>query len=345
MYCGSKPVFMATVMMGVGLALLEPAAAQEAVTGPQAGVSAEMDRAQLETYVNVLKGELERAEARVVAVTAQLATLDADIESRMNRIVSLLSSVRDSADAPGSRMRKAKEEALAGLKASAVYYAQQRDMRKKAMGDSFAQIDDEALARDVAALNARIETRVTQALDIASSLAQQEEGRVDRHETTDTDYSSETREYRRVQSDARASAIVKTELVGTLRASIDKLSRDVKAREADLRVTTDAQRQAQLAEDIKTMNQTIDIRRTQIENLLTAPKPSTRSVGGKAAFEMDKMLDEMALELKADFAKFKHLVNEGDAARARLKPLKERLEKATALLQTRQPGNQSVNNP
>jgi hypothetical protein len=60
---------------------------------------------------------------------------------------------------------------------------------------------------------------------------------------------------------------------------------------------------------------------------------------------MDKMLNEMAVELRSDFAKFKHLVSERDTARARLKPLKERLEKATAMLQMKQPSNQSVNNP
>jgi hypothetical protein len=329
---------MGIILLGAGLLLLRPAAAQEAATGQPAVVSAQVDRAQLENYVRVMKGELERAEARAKAVTAQLVSLDDDIESRMNHIVSLLASVRDSADGPNSRMRKAKEEALAGLKAGAVYYAQQRDLRKKEMGNSLARIDDEALARDVAALNARIEMRVTQSLDIAASLVQQEEGRVDRYQNAETDYSSETREYRKVQRDARASVKIKTDLVAVLRASIEKLSRDVKAREDDLKMTADPQRQAQLTEDIKTMRQTIEVRRGQIEDLMAAPKPSTRPVGGKAAFEIDKMLDEMAIELRSDFAKFKHLVNERDTARARLKPLKERLEKATAMLETKTPG-------
>jgi hypothetical protein len=329
---------MGIILLGAGLLLLRPAAAQEAATGQPAVVSAQVDRAQLENYVRVMKGELERAEARAKAVTAQLVSLDDDIESRMNHIVSLLASVRDSADGPNSRMRKAKEEALAGLKAGAVYYAQQRDLRKKEMGNSLARIDDESLARDVAALNARIEMRVTQSLDIAASLVQQEEGRVDRYQNAETDYSSETREYRKVQRDARASVKIKTDLVAVLRASIEKLSRDVKAREDDLKMTADPQRQAQLTEDIKTMRQTIEVRRGQIEDLMAAPKPSTRPVGGKAAFEIDKMLDEMAIELRSDFAKFKHLVNERDTARARLKPLKERLEKATAMLETKTPG-------
>jgi len=120
--------------------------------------------------------------------------------------------------------------------------------------------------------------------------------------------------------------------VDDLRASIDKLSRDVKAREAELKATTDPAKQERLSKDIETMRQTIEARRTQIEELVTAPRPGTRPVGSDGAFEMDQMLDEMSGELKTDFAKFKRLVVERDAACARVKPLKERLERATAQL-------------
>ena len=106
----------------------------------------------------------------------------------------------------------------------------------------------------------------------------------------------------------------------------------MKARESELKLAKDPERKAQLAADIKTMRETIEARRNQVTELVSAPKPATRAVGSKGAFEMDKMLDEMRVELKADFTKFRTLVTERDAALARLKPLKERLEKATALL-------------
>lgn len=333
MRCELKRLCIGTGAVALSLLPLWQAVAQESGTNRPVASSSE-DRSQLANYVRVMTSELERAEARVKSVTEQLVSLDDDIESRVNRLVSLLSSVRDSAEGPNSRMRKAKEEALAGLKATAVYYAQERDRRKREMGNAYALIDDEALARDVAALNARIETRVTQSLEIAASLSQHKEGQVDRYGDGNTDYANETPEYRKTQRDVRASVKDKTDMVGTLRASIDKLTRDVAAREAELKTTNDPQRQAQLAEDIKTMRQTINARRGQIEELVTAPQSATRAVSSKAAFEMDKMIDEMTRELRADFAKFKALVSERDAARARLKPLKERLAKASAMLET-----------
>lgn len=346
MRCKARQALIGAVVSALTVFLPHPAAAQApaatgqqaVVTGQQAEVSAAEERAQLENYVRVMKSELERAEARVVSVRGQLNSLDEDIESRINRIVSLLSSVRDSTDTSSTKMRKAKEDAIEGLKATALYYARERDKRKREMGNPNAQLDDEVLERDVAALNARIETRVTQSLEIASSLMQHEEGQVDRHWNTETDYSIETPEYKKAERDTRASAKIKADLAADLHASIEKLTRDKKAREAELKTATDPQRQEQLTKDIETLRQTIEARRNQIEELVTAPKPGTRPVSRKGAFEMDKMIDEMSLELKKDFAKFKSLVAERDAALARVKPLKARLEKATARLEAKQAG-------
>ena len=58
----------------------------------------------------------------------------------------------------------------------------------------------------MAALNARIETRVTQSLAIATSLPQHEEGSVERYASTEVRYSVETREHRKAEKDASASA-------------------------------------------------------------------------------------------------------------------------------------------
>jgi len=200
---GARRLFMSAVAIGLAIAP-RPASAQQPASSPPPP-----DRAQLENYVRVMKAELERAEARVGAVTAQLIALDDDIESRVDRIVSLLASVRDSTDKSSPRIRKAKEDALEALKATALYYAQERDKRKKEMGNRYAQIDGDELARNVAALNARIETRVTQSLAIASSLTQHQESRVEKHRDTDVDYYIETPEYRRAERDATASAKTK----------------------------------------------------------------------------------------------------------------------------------------
>lgn len=290
------------------------------------------DREQIENYVRIVNVELERAQARVESLTSQMVALDDDMESRLGRIVSLLSSVRDSTDNSSVRIRKEKEEALKGLKTIVTYYAQERDRRKKEMGNRYSAVDSDDLARDVAALNARIEARVTQSLDIASSLTQYQEGSIDRYQDSDTDYSNKSREQRKMERDVNSSAKIKSDLVAGLQASIEKLTRDVKAREAELSRATDPAAKERLTQDIQTMKETIDERRAQIEDVVVAPRPASRPVSSKGAFELSKMIDEMKADLRTDFTKFKSLIYERDMARVRVKDLKMRLEKATAQL-------------
>lgn len=327
----SLRMFIGMAVFSIGIFLLRPAAAQQpAVTGQQAAASAADDRAQMENFIRVIKLELKRSEERAGAIRTNMIAINESIESRIDQIVSLLSSVRDSAESSGSRMRKTKEEVLAGLKATSLYYAQERDKRKNEMLNPLAKIDGEELARNVAALNAQIESRVTQSLEIAKSLAQHDEAPVERYRNLDT---FETQEHIKSKNDARASVKIKADLVETLRASISKLTRDIASRETELRSTANPQKKEMLSKDIETMRQTIAARQSQMAELLSAPKPSTRAVSSKAAFEMEKLIDEMRVELKRDFEKFRSLVVEHDMAHARLKPLREKLQKAEAMLE------------
>lgn len=283
------------------------------------------ERAQLENYIGIMKLEAERSQLKADALKSQLGALDADIESRMDRIITLLSSVRDSTEGPGSRMRKEKQDAIDGLKASVKYYAQERDRRRKEMESPNSRIEDEELARDIAALNARIELRVTQTLSLAESLVQAQEN------------PGETAEQRKARYDAQASVTIKSKLMDDLKASIEKQTRDIAAREQELKLATDPQKREQLKQANDTAREVIAARRKQIEELIYAQKTSTRAVSGKAAFELENLINDMTAELRRDFAKFKSLVYERDEARARVKSLQGRMAYMTDLLAKPEP--------
>lgn len=289
------------------------AAAPQPDVSPASTEADPRDHAQL-----VMSAELAQAEARADSLTAQLRELDADIEARIARMISLLASVRDSNDGAGNRIRKAKEEALDGIRATALYYAQERDRRTKALLNGGASAGEDVLARQVAALNARIETRVTQSLAIAESLValRKGSGGGDFHESA---------EQRKLRYDAQASVSIKEDLVKTLRAGIDRQTREIALRDDALRTLTDPGKRTLLEQQNETARQLIEARRSQIETLLQAAPTATRPVGSKAAFELDQLLDEMTAELRRDFGKFKGLVAEGDAAHARVKMLRARL--------------------
>jgi hypothetical protein len=322
-------IVMRGVMIGVGLMLPFSVAAQQ--SAPAGDV---VDRAEVENFIRVMEGEVANAEVRTKAVSDQLLSLDSDIESRLERIVSLLTSARDSTDTTGSRIHRMKEDALKGLKAIAVFYAQQRDHRKKEMGNAYSQVAHADLAEDVARLNAQIEKRIEQSLAIAASLETHTENAVTRYENEDTNYNRETTEYRRAKRQESAGVKAKSKVADDLKASIGKLQHDIRAREMDLQYTTNPERQAQLTQDIETMRKTVETRREQLEQLVMTSTSggNLRAVASQGAMELENMVDEMIRELKRDFAKFKSLINEYDMARAREKPLRERLEKAKVFL-------------
>ena len=314
----------------IGHFISTPASAQPPAGGEQPTTTkTTVDPERLANYIRVIEGELERAEGRANSVTTQLVYLDDDIESLIKRIVSLLSSSRDSNQGPGTRIRMMKKDLLKKLKASTRYYAHERDKRQKEMGNRFAQLDNEDLSKDVTALNKRIEIRIAQSIDITASLTRSKEGNAGTYRSWNTDYSNKSKEFKKTQKDANASTKIKAELIATLRAGIDKLTRENNTRETELRLTKDPQKQNLLLKDMDATRQMIEIRRNQIEQVMTKSK-STRPVSSKAAFETDKLLNDMTANLRKDFMKFRSLVNERDTARARVKPLKERLAKAKA---------------
>ena len=310
---------------GSSAIIVTPASA----TGVKPATPPPMDKVQLENYINVMNKELERKEARVKSIMSQLSMLDEDIESRLERVISLLSSVRDSNDSSNAKIRKIKQEVLEALEKNAKYYAQERDKRRKEMGNRYAQIDDDRLGKDVTLLNERIEKRVDQVLDIAGSLAQNHEVDTGAYRDLNSTY-VETKEHRNVKHDAMKSVDIKSDVIKDLHASIEKIQRDIKSSEYELSLAQDETRKQQLTNDIATMRKTIEERRNQIEKVTTGGGGADRAAIHKGAVELDMMIDEMAKDLKQDFLKFKNLVIERDMALKQLKPLKDRIERAAA---------------
>jgi hypothetical protein len=126
---------------------------------------------------------------------------------------------------------------------------------------------------------------------------------------------------------------IKADLVATLRVSIDKQTREIAMRDEELKATVDPRKREQLMRDNEAARQVMAARRAQIEDLATGSRPSTRAVGGKAAFELDQLLDDMTAELRRDFAKFKSLAAECSESRARIKPLRDRVEQVESMLE------------
>ncbi len=282
--------------------------------------------AQRKQYGEVIEAEAAKSQERLGAINRQLQALDKDIESRVDRIVSLLATIKDSSDSKG-RVRRMKDKAIAGLRNSMSFYGRERERRNEALAAGGPAAAKEGLAEDVSAINKRLDKRVEQILTLANSMTQSEEfGRYERYRNDEYDYTTETTEYRRFEKDVDGSAKTKADVVKDLKSAIDRQNREIKELRDLLQITTDAQRKERIQDQIAQKEEIVADRRQQVEELLTAPAPDAKAVSSKGAFEIDKLLAEMTLELQSDFRKFQQLVSERNEAQVRVQRNRARLQ-------------------
>ena len=307
-----------------------PCFAAPAQALPAAGPAADAPAAvlaQRKQYGDALTAEAVKSQERLAALSQQLQALDADIESRVDRIVSLLATVKDSTDSKG-RVRRSKDKAIAGLRNGISYYVRERDRRNKELAAGGSPASKEGLSSDVQALGGRIEKRVEQILTLANSMTQNEEfGRYERYRNTEFDYNTETKEFRRFEKDVSGTSKTKAEVIQELKASVDKQNREIKELHDLLLMTSDPQRKERLQEQIAEKEEIVADRREQVTALLSAPAPDTKPVSSDGAFEIDKLLAEMTLDLQRDFRKFQQLVSERNEAQVRARLSQERLDR------------------
>ncbi len=283
--------------------------------------------AQRKQYAEVLTVEAEKNNERLNAIKQQLQALDKDIESRVDRIVGLLATVKDSTDSRG-RVRRSKDKAIQGLRNSISFYVRERDRRNQDRAAGGSSASKEGLAKEVNVIDTRIEKRIDQILSLSKSMTQHEEfNRYERYRNDDYDYNTETKEFRRFEKDVNGSAKSKADVIQELKAGIEKQTREMKDLRDKLLATNDAERKTRIQEQIEEKEEIVANRREQVEELLTAGEPATKPLSNKGAFEIDKLLAEMTLDLQSDFRKFQQLVSEFNEARSRARYSQERLDR------------------
>jgi hypothetical protein len=305
--------------------------AVEAVAGGQpevvkAAPGAAEEAEQSKRYEEFLATEAAKSQERLETISQQLRSLDKDIESRVDRIVKILSTIKDSTDSKG-RVRQAKEKAIQALKNSIAFYARERDKRDQAVvaPDANVIVSKEALAKDADVLETRIEKRISQITTLANSLTQSSEfSRYERYRDSAYDYSNESKQLER---DVNATIQVKADLVKALKSGIEKQTREIATLQQMLPTVKEPKRQEQIKEEIAEKEEIIADRRQQIEELLLSDGKAAKPLASKAAFEIDKLLAEMTVDLQRDFRKFQQLVAERNEAQLRAQANKNRLQR------------------
>ena len=307
-----------TIMLTAALA-----ATARAQTGP-----AVLTVDEVREYVRLYEGEVERRGHRAESLTKQILDLDRDIEQRVDSVLKSLTGVRDSVDSK-TRVTATKTDAIEALRKSIDYYVRERDKRLRDLASPYSRVAAEDNQGDVESLNRRIDKRIEQITALTSSFSQYSElDRYERYRDVDRDYNSKTPEARQQERVVSKAVNEKGKLVADLREAISALRRKNTSLQGSLRTAHTEEARKGIEEQIRANSDLIAQRQKQLDELVNAPESPSKPVSSEAAFELDRLLDDIVKEIRKDTVKLQVLVREREQALAALKPIKERLARA-----------------
>ncbi len=168
-----KSLLLATLLV------LPPIYAQD--VAPQA---APIDMAARRQSVENLKGHIAAREARLVEIAADIRSLDARNEKRIDAIVSTLQGMTDSEDSK-TRINALKAEVIGGLRKSITIYQQKRsEVFERLRTDKTVSM--EALTKDMDRFDARTKKRMDQIMELAKSMPEHKD--VEKYESGGGDW-------------------------------------------------------------------------------------------------------------------------------------------------------------
>lgn len=126
-----------------------------------------MDMEARRESVVTLRQHIEMRETRLSELTADIKTLDDRTEKRIDKIVDTLSKLKDS-ESSKTRINTLKAEVITGLRKTIGMYQNKRREVLEELRTSKGPAD--ALTKDMDALDARIQKRVDQVLELAKSM-------------------------------------------------------------------------------------------------------------------------------------------------------------------------------
>ncbi len=137
----------------------------DAQTTPDAA-PAPMTMEERRASIANLESHIAEREERLGELREDIRTLDTRVEKRVDRLVDVLVKSKDSNSSKVTVVRT-KEKAIEGLRSTIKYYDEKRRSIRQALGKKSAISDD--LAEDVKKIDARIEKRVDQIMELTKS--------------------------------------------------------------------------------------------------------------------------------------------------------------------------------
>lgn len=272
----------------------------------------------LRPKVDFLKRSLEREQRRVKETDRELLLLDTDIEDRIDQLVTVLTTVKDSPTTDGA-VAKLKARVLAGLRRTVDLYVKERH-RNRQHGWNTEKLDE------------RIDKRVKQMAQLAASLP--DVGNIDEYADLGAGYDMDAavkalKEGQMSGHKAANLAQLKQELEDTL--DFFKEQRELLATQAS--ITIDPDLKTKLTTNIATLDGLIAKREKQLAIIKKMPQnEGEKPIGMDSVRDLERVLQREVKNLQEDFRELLALKSKRDSQMKGVEYLQRQLNTAQAQL-------------
>ena len=262
---------------------------------------------------------LSQEQTKVAALEQELIDLDADINANVDELVELLKKSEDSTQSK-TKVMNTKKETIKALEKWVKEYTRERGKRLGEIQQTRSSTARADLQNQVEAIDAGLNLRVEQMIELAASMSTKEE--LKQYDTYQQDWGIakvEREEYKVNKRQISYANQAQEKVAAELEKAIKTIENDIALVPQRL---PGSQQEAELAR----LNDLLDSRRGELRQLATAYPEQEQAVGKSEADRLSKQLHYTQEDIRAKWAQLLAKANTLSVERQRVRQLEARVK-------------------
>jgi len=266
---------------------------------------------------------LSQEQAKVNALEQELVALDSDINVNVDELVQLLKTTEDST-ASKTKVMNTKKETIAALEKWVKEYTRERGKRMGELQQTRSATAQADLQNQVEAIDAGLNRRVDQMVELAASMSTSEE--LKQYDTYQQDWglAKVEREDYKVNKRQISYANQAQEEIGK------KIEQAIQALQNDIALVPQRFPRDQQEAELARLNSLLDTRNQDLRKLATAYPEKANAVGKNDADRLEKQLHYTQEDIRAKWAQLLAKANTLSVERQRVRQLEARVQSMEA---------------
>lgn len=296
-----------------------------------------MTMEEREASVVRLEERIKERRERLTEISEDALRLDDRLETKVDRIVNKLASLKDS-QSSRRRISAIKMQAMEGLVNDAKNYQRKRAELVRELQKSKPSQPGDLVQKDVSLVDQRVEKRIAQVLKLSNSFTQEEDvkkytstgsGRSYNYGGWDGWYSNEKvdEKWRQNRRDKSMNKRQRDAVHEGLKKSLAEYERLLATADRKLAAKNNSEEYTELLKsEKKHYEDVIAIREKQLGDFVVVDQPATEPVSQRVALDIEEALDDAISDFDSDVRHIKQKYAEIVAERRQIAKLEQNLE-------------------